>query len=132
MENMKKINMLVALALFGLASIAGAVQTLTVNPAASVTGASAATADTVVYRDDNADFAAHSVAISGLVSVSSSATSGIVFVLDGAYTTAQIEAKTPSAAGQLVFNSTLGNVCISTGTTVEGYKLAGTASTTCQ
>lgn len=66
------------------------------------------------------------------VSVSSNATSGNKFVIDGAYSTAEIQAKTPSAAGQLIFNVTLGNVCISTGTTIQGYKLAGTASTTCQ
>ena len=66
------------------------------------------------------------------VSASSSATSGVVLQLDGAYTTAQIQAKTPTAAGQLVYNSTLANICVSTGAVVQGYKLAGSASTTCQ
>jgi hypothetical protein len=48
------------------------------------------------------------------------------------YTTGQIQAKTPTQAGQLIYNVTLANVCVSTGATVQGYKLVGTASTTCQ
>lgn len=67
-----------------------------------------------------------------LLSVSSSATSAFSLTIDGAYTSAQIAAKTPSKAGQLIFNTTLPNLCVSTGATIQGYKLAGTASTACQ
>ena len=61
-----------------------------------------------------------------------SATRGYSLAIDGAYTTVQVQAKTPTAAGQLIWNSTLSDLCVSTGTTVEGYKLARSASTTCQ
>ena len=47
-------------------------------------------------------------------------------------TTTQVQAATPSAVGQVIYNSTLNNVCVSTGTTIEGYKMVGTASTACQ
>jgi hypothetical protein len=66
------------------------------------------------------------------VKSSSSVTSGFSLWIDGAYTTAQLQAKNPGKAGVLVFNSTLLNICVSTGATVQGYKLVGTASTTCQ
>ncbi len=71
-------------------------------------------------------------AMTGAVSVSTAAAGATPFVIDGAYSTVQIQAKTPTAAGQLVYNTTLANVCVSTGTTIQAYKLAGTASTTCQ
>lgn len=50
----------------------------------------------------------------------------------GSFTTAQVQGKTPGAAGELIFNSDIANVCVSTGTTIQGYKLIGSASTTCQ
>lgn len=47
-------------------------------------------------------------------------------------TSAQIAASTPVSVGIIAYNSTIANVCVSTGTTLMGYKLIGTASTTCQ
>ena len=102
---------------------------------------SANTASTAVYRDGSGNFSAGTVTASltgavtttaAFVSVSSATTANSPFSLDGQYTTAQIQAKTPTVAGQLVYNTTLANVCVSTGATVQGYKLVGTATTTCQ
>ncbi len=46
-------------------------------------------------------------------------------------TTAQVQASTPSRAGVLLYNSDLSVVCVSTGTTIQGYaKIDG--ATTCQ
>ncbi len=67
------------------------------------------------------------------VGVSSAATSAFALCLDAAYTTAQLQAKTPAKVGCLVYNTTLNNVCVSTGAaTAQAYKLIGTASTSCQ
>lgn len=67
------------------------------------------------------------------VAASSSTTSAFSIALVGAYTTAQLQVSTPTALGQLIYNSTLSNVCVSTGTTaVEQWKLVGTSATTCQ
>lgn len=46
-------------------------------------------------------------------------------------TTGQVQASTPKKAGQMIFNSTLGLPCYSTGTTVEAYSRF-TGTTTCQ
>lgn len=46
-------------------------------------------------------------------------------------TTAQVQASTPGRAGALIYNSTLSKVCVSTGTTIQGYSLL-TGVTTCQ
>ena len=67
----------------------------------------------------------------GTISVSSAATANLPFVLDGQYTSAQLVAKTPSAAGQLVYNTTISEVCVSTGATVQGYARVKDAAT-CQ
>lgn len=104
-----------AFAVTGASTLTGNVAasgTLTVTGATALNGATTATAAQII--------------------VSTAAGSSASLVLDGAYTTAQIQAKTPTAAGQVIWNSTLGNLCVSTGAVVEGYKLAGTASTTCQ
>jgi hypothetical protein len=46
-------------------------------------------------------------------------------------TTAQVQASTPGKAGTLLYNSTLNLVCVSTGTTIQGYaRVSG--GTTCQ
>lgn len=123
---MKKIVLAV---LVGIITVAVA-HSITVNPASSVTADSEGTAFTIPYRDANGDFAAGTIAAK--VSASSSTTSVFTITLEGAYTTPQIQGKTPSAAGQLVYNSTLKNVCVSTGTTVQGYKLIGTTATACE
>lgn len=85
------------------------VRAVTVNPTSNVLGDSAPTAGALVVRDS-----------AGLFQIAS-------------FTTAQLQATTPSAVGQIVYNSTLPNLCVSTGTaTLEAYKLVGTAATTCQ
>jgi hypothetical protein len=122
---MKRIGLTVIASI--LASVAYAITT---NPASNVTADSDNTAFTIPYRDSSGNFVAGT--ISAKISASSSTTSGFTITLEGAYTTAQIQAKTPTAAGQLVYNSTLANVCVSTGATIQGYKLVGTASTACQ
>lgn len=122
----------VALGIVGI--LAGRVVAIQVNPASNVIADSAATAETIVYRDTSGDFSSGTISTVGEygMKVSSSATSAFSLRIDGAYTTAQIQAKTPTNAGELVYNTTLPNLCISTGTTVQAYKLAGTAATTCQ
>jgi len=119
--------------IFALLAVGNA-DAITVNPASAVTADSEATAFTIPYRDASGNFAAGISAVgSNDITVSSAATSAFSLVLDGAYTTPQIQAKTPSAVGQLVYNTTLNNLCISTGAaTAQAYKLVGTASTTCQ
>lgn len=111
--------------------LAGVGYAITVNPASNVTADSAATPLTIIYRDSDGDAAVVDLTAT-TVATSSAATSAFSLTLGGAFTTAQIQAKTPSAAGQLVYNSTLNQVCVSTGATVQGYKVVGTASTTCQ
>lgn len=116
-----------------------------VNPASNVTADSANTAGTIVYRDSSGNFAAGTITATavtaatsltvsaGKVSVSTAAVGATALVLDGSYSTVQLRLKTPTAVGQIIFNTTLGNICVSTGTaTAEAYKLAGTASTTCE
>lgn len=49
----------------------------------------------------------------------------------GAFTQAQVNAKTPGKVGTLILNSTLNKVCVSTGTTVMGYARIEDGST-CQ
>lgn len=111
---------------------ATALRTLTLNVLTSTSG----TITTLVSTTFSAATVSATGAISttgGGVKASSSTSSNLPLVLDGMYTTAQIQAKTPSAVGQLVYNVTLGNVCVSTGSaTAQAYKLVGTASTTCQ
>lgn len=46
-------------------------------------------------------------------------------------TTAQVQASTPGRAGTLIYNSTLSQVCVSTGTTLQGYGRVSNAAT-CQ
>lgn len=68
----------------------------------------------------------------GGISASSGTSAGATpFMLDGSYTSAALVAKTPARAGQLVFNSTLSEVCVSTGATVFGYARVKDAAT-CQ
>lgn len=63
---MKKLLLAVAvMALIGMGAVA--VKAITVNPAASVTGDSEATADTVVYRDDSGDFKAHNITANSFI-----------------------------------------------------------------
>jgi hypothetical protein len=47
-------------------------------------------------------------------------------------TTTEIKADTPLVVGLLAYNTTISNLCVSTGAVIQGWKLAGTASTTCQ
>ncbi len=126
-----------------LLMLAGYAYSESINPASNALADSANTARTIAYRDANGDFAAGTITVTAIsgsgaisttggVKASSSTTSNLPFVLDGMYTTAQVQAKTPTAAGQLIYNVTLGDVCVSTGTTIQGYKVVGTASTTCQ
>lgn len=46
-------------------------------------------------------------------------------------TTTQVQASTPGRAGALIYNSTISAVCVSTGTTVQGYSLVS-SSAACQ
>ena len=128
-------RLFVALVVVALAATGYAI---TVNPASNVTADSEATAFTIPYRDASGNFSVGTLT-GGVLAVgandvvtSSAATSSASLSIDGAYTTAEIQAKTPVRAGMLVYNATLNNLCISTGTTIQGYKLAGTATTTCQ
>lgn len=75
----------------------------------------------------------------GIGTTSPQATLDVVGTASGAgvginvMTTAQIQASTPLRVGVLVFNSTKGAVCVSTGTTVQAYEVVGnTLLTTCQ
>jgi hypothetical protein len=101
---MKKI-LLAALVVLALGAVGYAI---TVNPASNVTGDSLGTAETIVYRDTKGQFQ--------------------IDVM----TTTDIRADTPAVAGLLAYNSTISNLCVSTGAVIQGWKLAGTASTTCQ
>lgn len=132
---MKK-TLVLAVLILGLAVAGYAIR---VNPGSSASGDSASTAETLVYRDASADFAADVVTVatlaattsitltgnqavtSGSVQVSSSAVGAASLTLDGAYTTAQLVAKTPARTGMLVFNTTLLEMCVSTGTAVSSY-----------
>lgn len=111
-----------------------------VNPTSNVICDSASTAETCVYRDTSGNFSAGTITASltgavtttsGVVQVSSATTSAFSLSLDGAYTSAQIQAKTPARKGMLVYNTTLSVICVSTGTTVQGYA-AVADNTACQ
>lgn len=49
----------------------------------------------------------------------------------GVLTTAQVQAKIPGRIGALIYNSTVSQVCVSTGTTIQGYARVSTGAT-CQ
>lgn len=74
---------------------------ISVNPASNVLGDSDATQFTIPYRNTNGMFR-----IAPL-------------------TTAQIQALTPDAAGYLVYNTTLKEICVSTGTTIQAFQIVG-------
>lgn len=60
--------------------LAGTAWGLTVNPASNVTGDSAATRLTIIYRDENADFAAHDITVNDLTISGSLAATGALSV----------------------------------------------------
>lgn len=115
---MKSKFVLACLVVLGLVGVGYAI---TVNPASSVTAASAATGLTIPYRDANGDFAMGALTASGAaISGTTSLTGKFV---PFARTKAQFNAITPAAAGEVYFCSdcTAKNLCVSTGTTLSGF-----------
>lgn len=75
---------------------------ITVNPASAVLGDSDATPQNLIYRDAQ----------------------GYFVILN--QTTTQIQTTQPTATGQLVYNSTINELCVSTGTaTKQAYRIVG-------
>lgn len=95
--------------------------------AAAFTTAGAVTAGAVTASAKVGAVAAPTFAVSAASATTSSAQVG----LGGAFTTTQIQGRTPAAVGEIIFNVTLGMPCYSTGTAVEAYSRF-TGTTTCQ
>lgn len=85
----------------------------TVNPASRVTADSDSTANTIVYRDDSANFAAATIT-ANTVSATLAPTSK---------TKAQLQAMTPSAAGLVYYcsNCSVSTIVVSTGTSLDAF-----------
>lgn len=117
MKNKFWLTLAVVLALGGVG------YAITVNPASNVTGDSAATPETVVYRDANAAFDAGSLS-------NSLQASGID---TWSRTKAQFSAMTPSRVGQIYYCSdcAVKNICISTGTGISAFMRADLSTAGC-
>lgn len=91
---------------------------ISVNPASNVTADSANTAQTIIYRDTNGDFAAGTITATTLAAdaLSITAPTPIYF-----RTSTQLATLAPAASGYLVINISRPALCISTGTNAGAW-----------